>query len=78
MAINLISSKGNDEERVLYSKSDNIKIMINHKAHKVIQELFQSLSSRYRIGLETLMKGSDFTFDCFHFLHYKCHKINFK
>ena len=26
MAINLISSKGNDEERVLYSKSDNIKI----------------------------------------------------
>ena len=22
------------------------------------------------------MKGSDFVFDCFQFLYYKCHKIN--
>ena len=24
------------------------------------------------------MRGSDFIFDCFHLLYYKCHKINFK
>ena len=44
--------------------SDNIKIMINDKAEEVITELFQSLLSRYQIGLETSMKGSEFVFDC--------------
>ena len=42
--------------------------MINDEADEVIKELFQSLLSRYQIGLEILMKGSDF-------LYYKCHKI---
>ena len=32
VAINFISSKNNDEERVMHSKSDNIEIMINDKA----------------------------------------------
>ena len=45
-------------------KSDNIKIMINDKADEVIKELFQSLLSRYQIGLETSMKGSEFVIDC--------------
>ena len=31
VAINFISSKNNDEERVMHSKSDNIEIMINDK-----------------------------------------------
>ena len=44
--------------------SDNIKIMINDKAEEVIKELFQSLLSRYQIGLETSMKGREFVFDC--------------
>ena len=48
-----------DQECVMHSKSDNIKIMINDKADEVIQELFQSLFSRYQIGLETSMKGSE-------------------
>ena len=26
--------------------------------------------------LKTSMRGSDFIFDCFHLLHYKCHRIN--
>ena len=50
--------------------------MINDKADEVIEDLFQSLRSRYQIGLETSMKGSDFVFDCVHLLYYKCHKIN--
>ena len=37
----------------MHSKSDNIEIMINDKADEVIEELFQSLLSRYQIELET-------------------------
>ena len=78
IAINFMSSKNNDEESLMHSKSDNIKIMTNEKADEVIEELFQSLLSRYQIGLETSMKGSDFIFDCVHLLIHKCHKINYK
>ena len=37
----------------MYSKSDNIEIMINNKVDEVIEELFQSLLCRYQIGLVT-------------------------
>ena len=64
--INFMSSKDNDEEHVMHSKSDNIKIMSNDKADEVIEELFQSLLSRYQVGLEASMKVSDFVCNCFH------------
>ena len=35
-----ISSKDNDEDRVMHSKCDNIEIMINDKADEVIKEPF--------------------------------------
>ena len=50
--------------------------MINDKADE--EEPFRSPLSIYQIGLETLMKGSEFVFDCVHLLYYKCHKINLK
>ena len=34
---NFISSIDNDEEHVMHSKSDNIEIMIDDKAYKVIK-----------------------------------------
>ena len=37
----------------MHSKRDNIEIMINDKADKVAEELFQLHLSRYQIGLET-------------------------
>ena len=37
---NFISSKDDDKERVMHSKSDNIEIMINDKTDEVMQELF--------------------------------------
>ena len=43
IAINVISTKDNDEECVVHSKCDNIEIMISDKADEVIEELFQSL-----------------------------------
>ena len=51
--------------------------MINDKPEEVLEELFQSLLSRYQIGMETSMKGSAFIFDLVHLLYYKCHTIYF-
>ena len=36
-----MSSKDNDEEHVMCSKSDNIQITISDKADEVLEELFQ-------------------------------------
>ena len=38
--INFISSIDNDEERVMYSKSDNIEMMINNEADEVTKKTF--------------------------------------
>ena len=35
--LDYVSSKGNDEQQVMHSKSDNIEIMINDEADKVIK-----------------------------------------
>ena len=37
--LDYVSSKGNDEQQVMHSKSDNIEIMINDEADKVIEEI---------------------------------------
>ena len=58
-AINLISFKDNDEECKMHSKSNDINITINDKANEIIEELFESLLSRYQIGLETPVRGRD-------------------
>ena len=60
----------------MHSKSNNIEIMIYDRADEVTKVFFESLLKRYQIGLETLMKGKDFIFDCVHSLHYQCHEIN--
>ena len=61
----------------MHSKSNNIEIMVNDKLEDVIKELFQSLLSRYQIGMKTSMRVSDFIFDCVHLLYYKCHEVSF-
>ena len=40
IAINFISTKDVNEERVMHSKSDNMEIMINDKADEVILIVF--------------------------------------
>ena len=47
------------------------------KLYEVVDELFDSILSRYQIDLETSMRGSNFIFDSVQLLYYKCHKINF-
>ena len=58
----------------MYSKSDNIEIIINDEADEVIKELSDSLKNRYQNNVES-MKGNEFAFDYVHLLYYKCHKI---
>ena len=75
-AINFISSKDNYEDRVMQSKKDNIEIMTNDKEDAVIEELFDSLIKKNQIGLEKVMRGSNFISDSVHLLYYNCPKMN--
>ena len=72
IAANFISSIDNDEEHIVHTKSDNIKVLINDE---VIKKLFDSLKIGYQNNLET-MKNSEFIFDYVHLLYYKCNRIN--
>ena len=76
ITINFISSKDdNDEEHVMYSKSDNIEIMIKDEADDIMEELFKLLQNRYGSNLEELIEVTEFVFDYVHLLYYKCHEI---
>ena len=55
-----------------------MEVIAYDNANKVIKEIFESLLSRYQIGLEQSMKQTDFNFDLVQLLYYKCQKINFK
>ena len=73
--INFISSKDVNEKRVMHSKSDSIEIMPYDNANEVVNELFESLLSRYQKSISE--RESDFIFDSVQLLH-RCHNINFK
>ena len=55
-AINFIFSKTAEEERVMHSKSDNIKFMYYNEANEVVDKLFDLLRSRYQDHLENERK----------------------
>ena len=78
IGINFISSKDKEEERIMHSNSDNIKFTSYNDANKVVNELFESLRSKYQDNLETSMKRSDFIFDSVQLMYYKCDKVSFK
>ena len=77
-AINYISSKDAEEERVMHSTSNNINFTSCNDANEVVDELFESLRSRYLRKLETSMRAKDFIFDSVQLIYYKCHKVKFK
>ena len=62
----------------MQSTTDNIKFTSYTDGNEVVNELFESLRSRYRGNLETLMRGSDFIFDSVQLMYGKCHKVSFK
>ena len=62
----------------MHSRSDNIKFTSCNDAIEVVDELFESIRTRYQGNLETSMRGSDFTFDIVQLMYCKYHKVNFK
>ena len=78
ISIEFISSKDVDEKRIIHLKSNNKEFMPYDNTNEVVNELFESFLSRYQIGLEILMKGSNFIFDSVELLCYKCYKISLK
>ena len=50
--MNLISSKDANEEHSLHLKSDDIEVMMSGDPEEIIEEFFESLLSKYQIGLE--------------------------
>ena len=78
IAINFISSKDTEEERVMHSTSVNIKLTPYNNENEVVNELFDLLRLKYQDNLNTSMRGSDFIFDSVQPMYYKCHKVNYK
>ena len=56
IAIKFLSSKVNEEERMMHSKSNSVKITINDKEDEVIEEHLQSLFPRYHMRLKHQLK----------------------
>ena len=56
----------------MYSKSNNIEILIGNETDTIIDSLLQ----KYQKGLEESMKGSEFVFDSVDLLYYKLHKLS--
>ena len=77
-ALNFISTKDAEEECVMHPTSDNIKFTCYNDTDEVVDELFESLHSRYQGNLEPSMRGSNFFFESVQLMYYKCHKVNFR
>ena len=63
------NAKDAEEERAMHSWSDYIKVTSYNDVNEVVDELFDSLYSRYPKNLETSMRGSDFIFDSFQLMY---------
>ena len=76
-AINFISSKADsDETHAMYTKSNNIEIMIGSDTNDAIEEIFKSLLQRYQENLKEKMRVIEFAFDAVNVLHYDLNKIS--
>ena len=62
----------------MYSMSNNTKFTSYNDVNEVVNELFESLLSKYQDNLETSMRGNEFIFHSIHLLYWKCHKVNLK
>ena len=52
IAVHFISSRDAEEECLMHSHSENKKCISYNDANKVVDELFESFSSRYQGNLE--------------------------
>ena len=78
MKIKFISPKNFNETRDMYSKSDNVEIMMGVDTNEIIKNFFNSILQRYQKGLQESVRGSDFVFDYVESLNYIFHKVDLK
>ena len=57
-----MSLKDDEEKRVMYGKTENIKFTSYSDPNKVVDKLFDLIRWRYQDNLETSMWGSDYFF----------------
>ena len=76
MVINFISSNNSDETRTMYTKSNNVEIMIGSETNGIIEDLFESFLQKYQEGLEESMRGSEFVYDSVDVLYYNLNKVS--
>ena len=76
MVINFISSNNSDETRTMYTKSNNVEIMIGSETNGIIEDLFKSFLQKYQEGLEESMRGSEFVYDSVDVLYYNLNKVS--
>ena len=62
----------------MYSKSDNIEVMMGSETDEIIKELLDSFLQSCQNNLEESMRGSEFVFDSVNSWYYKLHKISLK
>ena len=62
----------------MYTKSNNVEVMVGSETDEIIEELLKSLSQRYQEGLEKPIRGSKFIPDSVNFLHYHLQKTSLK
>ena len=77
IGINFISSNDAEEQHVMHSRGNNIKVTFYNIANEVAGELFDSFCSRYQENLETPMIRSGFIVYVVHEIYFKVHKVNF-
>ena len=58
MAISFFSSKNSEETCTMYSKSDNIEVMMGSETDEIIEELFDSFLQRCQKNFEELIRRS--------------------
>ena len=76
MAINFVSSKDSDQNRIMRTKSHNVEIMMGNETCEIIKQLFESLLQNYQIDLEESMRGSEFIFNSVDLSYYHSLKIS--
>ena len=75
--VNFVSLKpGSDETRIMYTRSDNVEIMIDDDNDDIIEQLFESLLQKYEENLQNKIRGSEFDFDGVNFLYYDFNKTS--
>ena len=78
IAINIISSRYAEEERVTQSNNENIKFASSNDTNKVVAKFLESLRSRYQDNLETSMRGIEFIFNSVQMVYWICHKVKYR